>query len=109
MNRHCIVVGSALLLLCSPAVVLADRESVIAALQAQCEADREAKIKPLRDMEITKCKADGQNHEPGYCERFWADWGNAVRGTRGTTIPRKFDDLPSCVAAFKARQDLNWK
>ena len=32
-----------------------------------------------------------------------------LRGADGTVIPRKFDDLPSCVAAFKARQDLNWK
>jgi hypothetical protein len=30
-------------------------------------------------MEIAKCKAD-QNNDPGYCERFWKDYGNAMRG-----------------------------
>jgi hypothetical protein len=85
------------------------RESVLAALRAQCEADREANIKPLRDMEIAKCKATTQERDPEYCERYWRDWGSAVRRPDGTLIPRKFDDLPSCVAAFKAAQDLNWK
>ena len=51
-------------------VVFADQASDVAALEAKCEAEREAKIKPLRDVEIAKCKAD-QNNDPGYCERFW--------------------------------------
>src|ERR1700727_1956764 len=103
------VIAAALVFMGSPALVFADRDSVIAALQAQCEADREAKIKPLRDMEIAKCKLDKTINDPNYCERYWASWGDAVRGADGTVIPRKFDDLPSCVAACKARQDRSWK
>jgi hypothetical protein len=89
----------------NPAVVFADQASDVAALEAKCEAERETKIKPLRDAEIAKCKAD-QKNDPGYCERFWKDYGNSVRGANGGTIPRMFGDLPACVAAFKARKAL---
>jgi AraC-like DNA-binding protein len=53
----------------------------------------------------SECKAD-PNNDPGYCERFWKDYGNSMRGANGGTIPRMFDDLPICVAAFKARKAL---
>jgi hypothetical protein len=56
-------------------------------------------------VEIAKCKAD-QNNDPGYCERFWKDYGNSRRGVTGGTIPRMFWNLPICVAAFKARKAL---
>ena len=97
--------AAALVLLAGPLRVLADKESDVAALEAQCEAEREAKIKPLRDMEIAKCKAD-PNNDAAYCERFWKDYGNAVRAANGTMVPRMFWDLPVCVAAFKARKAL---
>jgi hypothetical protein len=87
------------------AVVFADQAGDVAALEAKCEAEREARIKPLRDAEIAKCKTD-KNNDPGYCERFWKDYGNAMRGANGGTIPRMFWDLPVCVAAFKARKAL---
>jgi hypothetical protein len=88
-----------------PALVFADQASDVAALEAQCEAQRDAKIKPLRDMEIAKCKAD-QHNDPAYCERFWKDYGNSTRGANGVMVPRMFSDLPVCVAAFKARKAL---
>ena len=94
----------ALLLLTPWATALADQISDVQALEAQCEQQREAMINPLRDREIAKCKTDGRN-DPGYCERFWKDYGNAVRTARGMT-PRMFDDLPVCVAAFEARKAL---
>jgi len=87
------------------AVVFADPASDVAALEARCEMEREAKIKPLRDAEVAKCKAD-QRNDPAYCERFWKDYGVAKRGANGGTIPRMFDGLPVCVAAFKARKAL---
>jgi hypothetical protein len=80
-------------------------ESAVAALEAQCEAQREERIKPLREIEIEKCKAD-QHNDPAYCERFWKDYGNAVRGANGVMVPRMFSELPVCVAAFKARKAL---
>jgi hypothetical protein len=98
-------ISAALILLGPPVVVFADSTSDVEALEAQCEKEREAKIKPLREMEIAKCKADSRN-DPGYCERYWRDYGNAVRHVNGTMSPRMFDDLPICVAAFKARKAL---
>jgi hypothetical protein len=97
--------ATAVTLLAGPLRALADKESDVIALEAQCEAEREAKIKPLRDMEIAKCKADEHN-DAAYCERFWKDYGNAVRGANGTMGPRMFNDLPVCVAALKARRDF---
>jgi hypothetical protein len=95
----------ALLLLGRPLGALAEKESDVAALEAQCEAEREAKIKPLREAEIARCKAD-QHSDAAYCERYWKDYGNAVRSIHGAMVPRMFDDLPVCVAAFKARKAL---
>lgn len=94
------------LLLGLPVLALADEAANVAALEAKCEAVREAHIKPLRDAEIAKCKAAGRN-DPGYCERFWSDYGNAHRMANGVMSPRMFDDLPECVAAAQARKALN--
>jgi len=104
-NRRRFAIAAMLVVWGNPAVVFADQASDVAALEAKCEAEREAKIKPLRDEEIAKCKAD-QGNDPGYCERFWKDYGNAKRGANGGTIPRMFGDLPICVAAFNARKAL---
>lgn len=77
-----------------------DPKAQVAALERQCEAEREARIKPLRDSEVAKCKEQGK--EPAYCERFWSDYGNATRLPNGKMRPRMFDDLPVCEAARKA-------
>jgi hypothetical protein len=90
-----------------PGVVIADRASDVAALEARCESEREAKIKPLREMEIAKCKQKEERNDPQYCENFWRDYGNAVRNRNGAMTPRMFDDLPVCVAAFKARKEFD--
>jgi hypothetical protein len=103
--RHGLSVLSALLLLGLPAVVVADQVSDVVALEAQCEQEREVRIKPLREMEIAKCKADSHN-DAAYCERYWKDYGNRIRTPNGTMTPRMFDDLPICVAAFEARKAL---
>jgi hypothetical protein len=94
-----------MLFLCVSGAALADQASEVAALESQCEAAREAKIKPLRDAEIAKCKATGRD-DPAYCERYWSDYGNATRRPNGTMRPRMFDDLPICVSAQQARQAL---
>ena len=96
----------AVLFLGMSGMVLADQASDVAALEAQCEAAREVKIKPLRDGEIAKCKASHRD-DPAYCERYWSDYGNAKRLPNGTMSPRMFDDLPACISAAQARQALN--
>jgi hypothetical protein len=98
-------IAAALLFLGLPAAAIADQPSDVVALETQCAREREALIKPLREAEIAKCKAEGQN-DPAYCERYWKDYGNPVRIAGGGMTPRMFDDLPSCQAAFKARKAL---
>jgi hypothetical protein len=83
----------------------ADDEAAVRKLEEQCEVAREAKLKPIRDAEIKRCIEE--QREPDYCRRYWSDLGNAVRLPNGHFQPRKFDDLPECVAAQEARRKLN--
>jgi hypothetical protein len=87
-----------------PVCAWADRAAEVAALEARCEMEREAKIKPLRDKEIANCLANRSDAD--YCHTFWKDYGNAVRTPNGGMVPRMFDDLRSCVAAFEARREF---
>ena len=92
----------------SPILAAEDASALLARLEQQCEAAREARIAPLRAAEIAKCKAD-KRADPGYCERFWADLGNGHKNANGAWVPRMFDDLPECVAADEARRENNVK
>ena len=99
-------VWTLMVLLGTSGAVVADQASEVASLESQCAVAREAKIKPLREAEIAKCKASRPD-DPAYCERYWSDYGNAKRLPNGTMSPRMFDDLPICVQATQARQALN--
>jgi len=83
------------------AAVAADEPS-IEELERRCEAAREANIKPLREAEMAKCKANERN-DPAWCERFRKDYGDTGRTVDGRFRPRLFDDLPECVTAQQAR------
>ena len=78
----------------------------LADLNRLCEEQREERIAPLRKAEITKCIQE-ERKDPAYCERFFADYGNAGRTVNGTFRPRMFNDLPACLEAEK-RQDARW-
>jgi hypothetical protein len=93
-------------LLCGSGAVMADQASDVAGLESQCAAAREAKIKPLREAEVAKCKSSRPD-DPAYCERYWSDYGNAKRLPNGTMGTRMFDNLPVCVSAAQAREALN--
>lgn len=84
-------------------LAIAVAEEDVATLQARCEEAREARLKPMRDAEIAKCKAE-RGRDPQFCERFWKDLGDATRLPNGNVKARLFDDLPECVAAHKAKQ-----
>lgn len=85
--------------------IAADHEAAVRELERQCEATREARLKPLREAEIARCITE-QKNDRAYCERYWRDYGNAVRLPNGTMRPRLFDDLPECAAAYRARREL---
>lgn len=66
------------------------------ALDQRCDVAREKVIAPLREAEIAKCKEEKRN-DPGWCERFNADYGNGGRTVSGGYHPRLFNDLPECI------------
>lgn len=74
----------------------------LADLDRRCDEAREAKLAPLREVEIVQCKQDKRN-DPAWCERFNADFGDAGRTASGAMRPRMFDDLPECVEALQER------
>ena len=85
-----------------PVVSLSVADMTLAQLDQRCEAARQAKIAPLREAEIKKCKAQPRN-DPAFCERHNADFGEGGRNVNGTVRPRMFDDLPECVEALQER------
>lgn len=96
--------GIALLLFAIPALSVAQQPTV-EELEQRCEEMRENRLRPLREAEIEKCKAD-ETKDPAWCERYYQDYGNATRGPEGKYTPRMFDDLAPCVQAreMKAKQ-----
>lgn len=104
-SRRRVPLAVVLVSLLAPMCAWADRAAEVAALEARCEMEREARIKPLRDKEIANCLANRSDKD--YCNTFWKDYGNAVRLPNGGMVPRMFDDLPSCIAAFEARKEFN--
>jgi hypothetical protein len=75
----------------------------LAELDRRCEDAREAKIAPLREAEIAKCKQT-ETTDPARCERFYADFGAGGRTISGGTLPRMFHDLPECLEAEQERR-----
>jgi hypothetical protein len=103
MNK--IMMSVAVALFTASSIAYAD-EAEVKALEQACEAAREVKLKPLREAEIARCKAEPRS-QPAYCERYWSDYGNAIRLPNGTMQTRLFNDLPECVTAEAARRKLS--
>jgi len=73
-------------------------------LEALCEREREKRLRPEREAQIRRCIARG-DRDSDWCERYYSDWGDAVRLDPMTVRPALYYDLPECVAAKKARQE----
>ena len=80
------------------------KEMSLTDLDRRCEDAREAKIAPLREAEIAKCKQQ-EDTDPARCERFWADYGDSGRTVSGGFRPRMFHDIPECLEAEQERRD----
>ena len=74
-------------------------------LEALCEREREKRLKPEREAHIKRC-IDRDDKGPDWCERYYSDWGEAMRLDIRTVRPALYYDLPECVAAKKACQNL---
>lgn len=73
-------------------------------LQAQCEAAREAKLAPERQMLIQEC-IQKKEKTPEKCERFYADHGAGGRTAGGAGRVRLYNDLPECKAQYQAEKE----
>jgi len=73
-------------------------------LDALCEREREKHLKPEREAQVRRC-IDRDGKDPDWCERYYSDWGDAVRVNPRTVRPALYYDLPECVAAKKAREE----
>lgn len=72
-------------------------------LDAICQQEREKLIAPERERLIQDC-VENKRKSQEYCERYFADYGNAQRLDTGMVRPALYLDLPECVAAFEARK-----
>jgi hypothetical protein len=76
----------------------------VAELEALCEREREKRLKPEREALIKQCIGRGDRN-PDWCERYYSDWGDAMRLDIHTVRLALYYDLPECVAADRARQE----
>jgi hypothetical protein len=85
-----------------PVKKMAITKMSLADLDRRCEAARDKIIAPLKKAEIEKC-IQTETGDQGWCETFWADYGDAQRTRSGVFIPRQFNDIPECVEAQDER------
>lgn len=93
------VIGALSLLVAGASIAEEVHADQVEDLLAQCQAERQARIEPLRQEAIQSCVSDGRG-ELDYCERFYRDYGERTAG--GT--PAMFWDLPICIKADAAER-----
>ncbi len=72
-------------------------------LKALCEAAREKHLAPERRKLVSECVQKGKSRD--YCERYFADWGDARRLSRATVRSALYYDLPECLAWKEAAEE----
>lgn len=82
-------------------------ETTTQEMRANCEAERQKLLAPLREQEIQKCLKERNSKE--YCDRFYADFGESGRTASGGFRQRMFDDIPECVIAREAEENERLK
>ena len=100
----------AVTILCLLAGEASAQEAVdrVAALDKQCEAARQDKLKPIRAQKIEQCVANG-NRSRDSCEIFYSTYGNNSNHANGSVIRGQFYNLPECVTARKALRGMQNK
>jgi len=91
-------------LLITSTIAIADDD--IQTLTSNCEDARQQKLTPLRNEAISKCVSNDKKSTDAKqkCERFYADFGAAVRYKSGGHKERMFNDLPECLKLYAAEQ-----
>lgn len=68
----------------------------LAELEALCEAAREKRLAPEREQLVKSCIGEGKDR--GYCERFYANYGDPQRISINLVRRALYYDLPECLA-----------
>jgi len=71
-------------------------------LEALCEAARQKRLVPEREKLVANCVRGGKSRD--YCERYFADWGDAQRVSPTMVRPALYYDLPECLAWKEAAE-----
>ena len=79
------------------------------ALDARCEQARAEKLKPVQQQKVEECMREpapdrGEKKTREQCEKYWSDYGWGAVTAEGTRNASLYEQIPECVAAFKARQ-----
>ena len=72
------------------------------AVMAECQAERQRRIEPMRQEEITRC-IEQRRGQRDYCERVNQDYGEVMHTPNGI-MPGLFWELPICERAFQAER-----
>ena len=85
---------------------MASADNNIQTLTRNCEDARQEKLIPLRNDAIAKCISKDKNSSETKqkFERFYADFGAAIRYKSGGHKERMFNDLPECLKLYDAEQ-----
>ena len=75
-------------------------------LDQKCAKAREAKLRVIQQQKIEACVKEPPEHRAAPksradCERYWGDYGWGM-GTWVGRTDRLYEDIPECVAAFRA-------
>jgi hypothetical protein len=77
----------------------------IARLELQCERARDRRLMVERKRRIAYCLKHYQQSSD-FCARYYSDYGGArPSAIPGFVRPQQYNDLPECIAAFRARQN----
>lgn len=96
------LLGLALVLIGVPSQAETIARSELDGLLAECDRQRQAKLKPHRDAKIAECVDKGKQQD--YCQRYYADYGERIqRSGPGSTVGA-FWNLPVCEKAIAAER-----
>ena len=107
LARATLLLGSILSLSSSPVTAQSDVDRVDA-LNARCEASRQAKLEPIRRQKIARCEAGADKPTAG-CAVYYSTYGNNSNHVNGSVVRGLFYDIPECRQAQKATQTMNMR
>jgi len=78
------------------------------ALNARCEAARQARLEPIRRQKIAQCEA-GPDKPAAGCAVYYSTYGDNSNRANRSVVRGLFYDLPECRQARNATRSLNMR